>query len=418
MARALALMERPLIVFLAQYEPFPPPLFGGQLRMEHLMRELLKSYRIIFACVSKTESAVLKRDWPLASQLEDVITAPADTDEPHQHPQWGGVTAVLRALKPSPIPAIFRYRWSTKLVRLMSDAMRVQKVHAVWAYHGWMGEMGLAAGHAPVIIDTDDFAGAMMLDRLRKEPKFNRWPLFWIAARRLIRYEHQLPKRYSAVVVTKAADLKLLGDGGTTVRRVVPNGTQIPDAVGSPTIRSRLLFVGSLAYAPNSEGMCWFLRDVFPLVRERVPAVKLTIAGRGPASEELIRLAAREDVDVSISPAEIRPFYQQASVVVAPLFEGGGTSIKILEALANEVPIVATSVAARGLDLIDEQHILQADEPSEFADRCVRLLNDQALSERLVREGRQHVEANFSWASVGPIARDVVATVIEKSNAR
>lgn len=411
-------MEKPLVVFLAQYEPFPPPLFGGQLRMEHLMRELLTQYRVIFACVSKTDSAKLKREWPFARLLEDVITAPADTEDATQHPQWGGPAAVLRALKPSPIPAIFRYRWSTQLVRRLGDAMRAQKVHAIWAYHGWMGEMGLAAGSAPVIIDTDDFAGAMMLDRLRKEPRFNRWPLFWVAAKRLIRYENRLPHRYSAVVVTKAADLALLGEGGTSVRRVVPNGTQISATVGSPTVKSRLLFVGSLAYAPNSEGMCWFLRHVFPLVRERVPEVTLTIAGRGPASDELLELATRLNVEVSISPAEIGPYYRQSSVVVAPLFEGGGTSIKILEALASEVPIVATSVAARGLDLVDEQHILQSDEPSAFADRCVRLLTDQGLSERLVREGRRHVEAHFSWTSVGQVARDVVHTVIANSPRR
>jgi glycosyltransferase involved in cell wall biosynthesis len=156
-----------------------------------------------------------------------------------------------------------------------------------------------------------------------------------------------------------------------------------------------LLFFGSLGYAPNLDGILHFLDRIWPAVLARRPATRLEIVGPGAPPALLARRSAQVELIGFVE--DLRPRLAGAAAVIAPLRLGGGTRLKILEAMAMGRPVVSTSLGAEGLEVRDGEELLLADEPAEFAGAVVRLLEDPRLGERLGRAARARVEQRYSW---------------------
>jgi glycosyltransferase involved in cell wall biosynthesis len=167
-----------------------------------------------------------------------------------------------------------------------------------------------------------------------------------------------------------------------------------PDS--SPVDPEALLFVGSLNYRPNADGVAWFVEEVLPRVRRARPGAVLTIVGRGTPA--LLRRLAAPGVIVAGAVDDVLPYLRRASVVVAPLRVGGGTRLKVLEGLSMAKPVVSTTLGAEGLDVADGEHLLLADEPAEMAGSILRLLADPALGRRLGDAGRALAVERYGWA--------------------
>jgi glycosyltransferase involved in cell wall biosynthesis len=139
--------------------------------------------------------------------------------------------------------------------------------------------------------------------------------------------------------------------------------------------------------------------EVLPLVREAIPEVTVTVVGRNP-SDKLRQLAEQAGVRVTGTVPDVRPFVQRASVYIVPLRIGGGTRLKIYEALAMGKAVVSTTIGAEGLPLEEGVHILRSDEAADFARKVVALLEDPVRREALGDAGRALMEERFSWARV------------------
>lgn len=173
---------------------------------------------------------------------------------------------------------------------------------------------------------------------------------------------------------------------------VVPNAVRIPPPLNGAADRD-LLFVGNLSYAPNVEAVEWLCAEVLP----RLPSgVHATVAGSSPGSK--VRAATEwAGVELVADPPEVTPWYGRSRVALAPQRRGGGTCIKVLEALAHSRPVVGTPAGARGLGVFGEDGpVLVADEPREFAAACETLLADAAGAARLGAAGRARVEETAS----------------------
>lgn len=163
----------------------------------------------------------------------------------------------------------------------------------------------------------------------------------------------------------------------------------------------RLVFTGSMDWMPNEDGIFYFVEQILPLIRRQVPDVTLCIAGRRP-SARLRRLGeAEQRIEVTGAVEDIRPFVHGASVFIVPLRIGGGTRIKIFEAMAMGKPVVSTTIGAEGLPVKTPVHLLVADEPEAFADSVVRLLQSSALRKQMGMAARRLVETGFGWGSIG-----------------
>lgn len=176
---------------------------------------------------------------------------------------------------------------------------------------------------------------------------------------------------------------------------VVPNGTDLPPEVPARHEGGPLLFIGNMNHEPNRRAVEWWAREVFPA---RPGLLPLTVVGGGQA--KLRHLQDDPAIDVIGEVDDVRPWLGKASLAVVPLLQGGGTRLKVLEAMAWGLPVVATSKAVEGLPLIDGLHVRIADEPDAFADAVLDLLADRGRRKLLAAEARR-LAADYSWDRIG-----------------
>lgn len=212
------------------------------------------------------------------------------------------------------------------------------------------------------------------------------------------RQERLLLPRFRRIYVCSADDRAWL-DGtiaGLEVT-VAPNVVYPPAGVPGPPGEDEILFVGNLGYYPNREGLAWFCRRVLPRLR-RLAARPFTVrlAGGGLPPRAARRLAAIPGVVPLGRVEEVSPLYHRARLVVVPVRAGGGTRIKVLEALAHQRPVVSTTTGAEGIAAASGQGVLLADTPDLFARHCAGLLARPELAEALGREGAALVNRHFS----------------------
>jgi glycosyltransferase involved in cell wall biosynthesis len=183
---------------------------------------------------------------------------------------------------------------------------------------------------------------------------------------------------------------------------VVPNGVDLEAYTGNfgPPAPGTLVYTGALTYSANLDAMEFFLCQVFPLVKAQQPDVRLRITGRHEGVR-LDRLPLGSGAELTGYVEDIRPVVAQSWVCVVPLRQGGGTRLKILEAMALGTPVVSTSKGAEGIGITPGEDILIADEPAEFAAAVLRLLSDRKLRDRLVSNGRRLVQARYGWDRIG-----------------
>jgi glycosyltransferase involved in cell wall biosynthesis len=223
----------------------------------------------------------------------------------------------------------------------------------------------------------------------------------WIEWQKLLRYETAQLRRFAAVVTVSQDDARRCKElAPNTPVHVVPNGVDIgwfrhPTVVHDYT-RQGLLFVGTMDYAPNIDAALYFCSEIWPVIRERRPDVTLTIAGTSPVPE-ILALSKIPGVTVTGFVEDLRPYFWNAAVCVVPLRNGGGTRLKILEAMAAELPVVSTTIGAEGLSVKHGTNILIADNPRQFADSITQLFIYPGLYQQIQTQGRFLVERLYDW---------------------
>jgi glycosyltransferase involved in cell wall biosynthesis len=175
-----------------------------------------------------------------------------------------------------------------------------------------------------------------------------------------------------------------------------------------------LVFVGAMHWRPNQDAIQYFVDEILPLVRDRRPDVSIAVVGQEPPAH-IQKLDSLPGVHIVGRVDDVRPYVDAATVYVVPLRIGGGTRLKILEALAMGKAVVSTSVGAEGLDVVDGEHILIADSADEFADRIERLLADPSLRGKLGRAGRALVTERYRWDSLARKLESFLGDVVARS---
>lgn len=228
-----------------------------------------------------------------------------------------------------------------------------------------------------------------------------RW-YFHLQARRMYEYERRVSLAAGhivAVSATDAAEMRKLF--GATRISEIPTGVNLeyfqpPDP--PPPVRADLVFVGSMDWLPNVDGVLYFVREILPLLRRRLPDCSLAIVGRTPPPR--IAELAGPGVEVTGTVPDIRPYLWGSAVSIVPLRIGGGTRLKIYEAMAARIPVVSTAIGAEGLAVHPPDDIRLADTPQDFADRCLELLADREERQRIANRAWEMVHAEFSWERI------------------
>jgi sugar transferase (PEP-CTERM/EpsH1 system associated) len=225
---------------------------------------------------------------------------------------------------------------------------------------------------------------------------------FRLQAERMHAYEKKVCQQAGAIIAVSAADREMMRDlfGATRVGET-PTGVDCDFFAPQPAPEAAdLVFVGSMDWMPNIDGVTWFVEEILPLIRARRPETTVAIAGRQPGESIRALAAADPRVRVTGTVADIRPWLWGSRVSIVPLRVGGGTRLKIYEAMAAGLPVVSTSIGAEGLDYRHGENILVADTPAAFAEACLEALADQALARKITANARQMVGDHFSWDRV------------------
>lgn len=222
--------------------------------------------------------------------------------------------------------------------------------------------------------------------------------------RRMKAFERRECRQVDHVVAVSDADRATFErDYGVSSVTAVATGVDTEFFRPSPARTRRpheLVFTGSMDWMPNEDGIGWFVREVLPIIRASVPDATLSIVGRNPTGAVRALAGAAPGITVTGTVPDIRPYLEQAAVVLVPLRVGGGTRLKIFEAMAMECAIVSTTIGAEGLPVADGRDIRIADHASDFAGATVSLLADPAAAERIGRAAAAQVRERFGWEQV------------------
>jgi glycosyltransferase involved in cell wall biosynthesis len=226
-------------------------------------------------------------------------------------------------------------------------------------------------------------------------------------------YLSQLLNTFQACTVASVQERQLLMQNFSKFSNpieVIPNCLNMDEYknIEAEKKTNSLIFAGPFKYHVNYEAMLWFVSEIFPLILERVPNAHLLITGDHanlplPSSENITLVGYVDDIKMPIA---------SSSVSVAPLLSGGGTRLKILEAMALGTPVVATSKGAEGLDVIAGKHLLLANSPAEYAECVIRLLNDENLRLHLAQKARMLVQEKYDWGRALSDYSSLIDTII------
>jgi polysaccharide biosynthesis protein PslH len=393
------------ILFLSQVLPYPLDA-GPKVRSYYVLKHLAQRHQVTLAAF------VRATDTPEAqAHLRTVVTHLVAC--PIRRTAWGEAAAMGRSLI-SGEPVLITRDHAPEMVALVQQLMAETAFDAVHADQLWMAPFALAARAAansgrrqPRLILDQHNAVHLIPGRLAESAGNPLMRYGWRReARQMARYEASACLAFDRVVTVTDNDSQAL-------RRLYPNGvapkfTVIPICIDSQTIarQSRadapgILFLAGMHWPPNADGARWFDEAILPAIRASVPRARFLAVGRQPP-ESLLRPEAAGFIEAPGYVNQVEPFWARSQVFVVPLRAGGGMRVKILDAWAQGLPIVSTTIGAEGLIYRHGENILIADTPQDFARAVVSILQDADLAQRLAAAGRDNVEQHYDWQRIYP----------------
>jgi sugar transferase (PEP-CTERM/EpsH1 system associated) len=237
--------------------------------------------------------------------------------------------------------------------------------------------------------------------------------------RRMLRFEGDALRRFDLVLAVSDADretfARLYPGAVREPVHVVQTGvdtTYFAPAAAAQPPAPHLVFTGSMDWLPNEDGMLYFVNDILPHIRASIPGVTLSIIGRAP-TPAVQKLAERAGIEVTGRVDDVRPHVAAGTVYVVPLRIGGGTRLKIFEAMSMSKAVVSTTIGAEGLPVTHRRDIVIADDPRTFAQAVVDLIRDEPARRRLETAARQLVVERYDWSAVGQDFENALRSVCD-----
>jgi polysaccharide biosynthesis protein PslH len=397
-------MKRLRILWLSHFVPYPPK--GGCFqRSYNLIKRVGADHDVHLVAVKHKsgdhpEDEIREARTELLRHCKSVqIVDISSTTTPAKL----AVRALTSVLQAQPLSATI-YRSA----QLLASVRKIVAEAAIEAAH--FDTIGLAqylpeVGSIPTLMTHHGAESFMIQRRIRNERSLPRKLFFFLEWLTLRRYEaRQCPKFANNVVMSSLDQEILAGIAPHAAFTVVPNGVDIeyfklatPAPPGSRTV----VFAGRLDQYSNRHGMLQFMQHAWPALAQAYPDVNIHVIGSNPPGE--IKQLAERDTRVKVHGfvPDVRPYFDGAAAAICPIWDGGGTRIKVLDALAQGMPLVATSIGAEGIEVVPERDLLIADTPQDFVQQISRLFDQPELRQRLSANGRKLAEAVYSWDSIG-----------------
>ncbi|MEM7330674.1 MAG: glycosyltransferase [Chloroflexota bacterium] len=394
------------ILFLTQIIPFPPNA-GPRVKTWHVLNYLVeRGHDVTLASFVRDD----EREYvPVMEKLcKAVHTVPINRSRVADVSYWlkshlSGRPFLIERDDLKPMRQIVQHLLATETFDVVHADQLTMTQFALDAKQG--------GDKRPFIIFDAHNATWTIWERMRENASPLLKPVYKIEESRIKAYEGMLVDQFDHTMVVIDPDREALLEGVPRSRwdQIKTRMSSIPIAIDAeklqPTQRQpgscNIMTLGSLNYPPNADGIRWFMESVFPLVREQMPEVTLTVIGKNPPAD-FLEIANRYPgkIDVTGYVDDLTPYMEAAALMVVPVRAGSGMRVRLLEAFARAMPAVTTTIGLEGIHATHDREIFVADDERTFADATLQLLKDPKLQEKLAKNGRLLAEQKYDWRAV------------------
>jgi len=387
------------ILFLSRWFPYPPNN-GSKIRVYNLLRGLAHQHQItLLSFAEQSEKS------PDISALQSFCREIQVIYRKPFYPHSGRARLGFFSLKPRSVIDTF----SSEMAQRVEQTLSASDYDIAIASEIDMAIYSQNFGNLPAVLD--ELQVGVLFERFALASSWRRRlrnGLTWAKHRR---YLASILKNFQACIVASSRERQLLPLAVKDYRsvEVIPNSVDLAsysdvDEAAEP---NTLIYTGSLSFTLNFEAMVWFTRQIYPHIQAQVPEVRLSITGDHAGRS----LPPARNVTLTGFVDDVRPLVARTWVSVVPLLTGGGTRLKILEAMALGTPVVSTSKGAEGLDVEAGKHLLIADTPELFAQHAIRLLKEPELRRQLADNAYELLSKKYDWAVVMPRFLDLIERI-------
>ncbi len=385
------------ILFLAPRLPLPADT-GGKIRTLNILKQLAKRAQVRLVCFSfEAKDREIKEDfrkWNVDVSLVGLS-------------ETSGLQKVVNVMI-NPMPHSMAKYASTDMYRYLLSLREKERFDAVHVDHLHMAHYRPCFADIPAVLDEHNVEFMILSRCVPVEKNILKKLAFQDQAGKMKKYESEHVKQFARFLAVSDDDKKILHDlcGGKVRGETVPNGVDTDffksTVGGRPSAEEdALVFTGSMDWLPNEDAVVYFSKEVLPFIWKKKPDVKFYVVGKG-AKETVIALGRNDSrIIVTGRVDDVRPVMERSKVFVVPIRVGGGTRLKILEAMSMEKAVVSTTIGAEGIRHTDGKNILLADDPEGFAQKVCSLLDDPSKAGNMGRAGRDLVCSFYDWNIIG-----------------
>ena len=379
------------ILFLSRWYPYPPNN-GSKLRINNLLKGLCENHDVSLLSFAEPTEITSKMERPYSNFKEIQIIPRKPFDPLSRKSKTGFFSATPRS---------FIDTFSLELARSIQKVLNSDKFDLVIASQIDMAAYGGYFQQLPAIFEEAEVG--VLYEQYKNATSLSQKLRYWLTWTKHKRFLASTLKYFQAATVVSQQERELLSQAVSNhqIIQVIPNGVDTQSYRDVQEIRkpNTMIFTGAFSYHPNYEAMEWFIQNAFPLIQAEISTAQLTITGDhlGLPLPEATNINQTGFVD------DIRPLIAQSACSVVPILSGGGTRLKILEAIALGTPVITTTKGAEGLDLQPGDDILVADHPHDFANAVITVMTDVETQQRLTANAFKKVQENYDWSRILPL---------------
>jgi glycosyltransferase involved in cell wall biosynthesis len=399
------------VLLLTQVLPYPPDS-GPKIKTYHVIKYLAQKHQVtLVAFVRETDKAEYIDH--LKTLCERVITVP-------MHRAASRDLVFLGKSLVSGQPWMMLRDERAEMRAALAELAQTSQFDIVHADQLNMGQYALAFPGGRKVLDLHN-ALWVLYKRMSEAQSFTN-PMKYLLMRDwslLKTYEAEMCRRFDAVTAVSEEDKAALIEAGAPPEiPVIPIAVDLDSQhyIDRKPASPHIIHIGTMYWPANINAINWFLDAIYPLIKARLPAVRCTLIGARPPESILERAKTDPSLTVTGYVDDPMPYLRDASMMIVPLKAGGGMRVKILNALAQGIPMVTTTVGCEGIAVTHDKDILIADEPAAFAEASLRLLTDAALNQRISQNGREMVIRQYDYREAIKPLDDIYREIVAKPN--
>jgi len=400
------------ILFLTPYLPYPLNN-GGLIRVHHLLINIARRHTVTLLCMEPDNSEQTAGIEIIRKYGINIELVPVSFGQKKKYKRILQLQSLF-----SKKPYEYRKYFSDSMQRKIDSCLSNDKYDLLLVEFSQMGYYRLNTS-IPKYVDQHNVEYEIMQRTYETERSPVRKLLAKFEWKKYEIHEIDNCRKFDTCLTTSSRDAEILKQRLPQIAyHIIPNGVDSEFFQrGKIKINKHLiLFTGTISYYPNTEGVMWFYKEIWPLIKKQKPDAQFCIAGKSPPTEVTQLAKIDENIVVTGAVDDMREYYETAAVVVVPLRVGGGTRLKILEGMSMQKAIVSTSIGAEGINHSNGNNILLSDAPGDFANSVVSVMDDEQLRKKLESGGRSLVEAQYDWRAVTERLCDIFEADVKVSD--